>query len=377
MSLPENYAGSSRFLSRLILSLLAAVLVLTACGDTTTAPAVSITATTTNPGATGQTTKAAQLQGVIRLGFFPNLTHPQALVGIGTGTFAAAPGSGVKLETKPFNAGPAAVEALLAGEIDLTYLGPNPSINAYVKTKGDGVRIIAGAASGGVSFIVRPDIKFDSAKDLDGKKIATPQLGNTQDVALRNYIKQNGLETKENGGTVEVVPTDNPNILQLFQNKQIDGAWVPEPWASRLIVEQKGKLFLDESSLWPDGKFVITNILVSTKFLNEKPELVKAILSAHIQATLDIQKDPAAAMKVINDQLKQLTGKGLSDEVLKSSFNKLQVTFDPLKTSLFKSADSAFALGFLGKAKPKLDNLYDLRILNALLTEKGLPTITQ
>jgi NitT/TauT family transport system substrate-binding protein len=381
----KNYFGSSRYPRPLILSLLAAVWLLTACGNNRPTSAVPLGATTAAgaatttaaPAGSHQTTGATALSGAVRLGFFPNLTHPQALVGIGNGLFAAVLGGGVKLETKPFNAGPAAVEALLAGEIDLTYIGPNPSINAYVKTKGAGVRVIAGAASGGVSFIVRSEIKFDSAADLGGKKIATPQLGNTQDVALRNYIKQNGFDTKENGGSVEVVPTDNPNILQLFQNKQIDGAWVPEPWASRLIVEQKGKLFLDESSLWPDGKFVITNILVSTRFLNEKPELVRAILSAHIQATLDIQKDPATAKKIINEQLMTLTGKGLSDEVLNSSFSKLQITFDPLKTSLLKSADSAFSLGFLGKDKPKLDNLYDLRILNSLLTEKGLPTVNQ
>jgi NitT/TauT family transport system substrate-binding protein len=382
MNLRKYISRYTRFFSLSIISLLVTTGLLAACGDSTTTNSTVSTTVGTTSASTGTpagaaATKTTQLQGTVRLGFFPNLTHPQALVGIGNGLFAQALGSGVKLETKPFNAGPAAVEALLAGELDLTYIGPNPSINAYVKTKGDGVRIIAGAASGGVSFVVRSDVKYDGPKDLDGKKIATPQLGNTQDVALRSYIRQNGLETKENGGTVEVVPTDNANILQLFQNKQIDGAWVPEPWASRLIVEQKAKLVLDESSLWPDGKFVITNILVSTRFLNEKPELVKAILSAHIQATLDIQKDPEAAKKVINAQLTQLTGKGLSDEVLKSSFNKLQITFDPLKSSLLKSADTTFALGFLGKDKPNLDNLYDLRILNALLAEKGLPAINQ
>jgi NitT/TauT family transport system substrate-binding protein len=264
----------------------------------------------------------------------------------------------------------------LAGEIDLTYIGPNPAINAYVKTKGDGVRVVAGAASGGVSFVVRPDSNINTAKDLDGKKIASPQLGNTQDVALRAYIKQAGLETKENGGSVEVIPTDNANILQLFENKQIDGAWVPEPWATRLIVEKKGKLFLDERSLWPNGKFIITHILVSNKFLTEKPELVKAIISAHVQTTLDIQKNPTAAKKVLNDQLAALTGKGLSDQVLEDSFSKLELTLDPLKSSLLKSADDAFKLGFLGKDKPQLDGLYDFKLLNQVLTEKGLPTIS-
>lgn len=362
---------------------------LAACGDSTatTAPAATTAAATTSSSTTSTVTTAGaptvtaskpagQLQGTLRLGFFPNLTHPQALVGIGNGTFAAALGSGVKFESTPFNAGPAAVEALLAGQIDITYIGPNPSINAYVKTKGDGVRIIAGAASGGVSFIVRPDANINTAKDLDGKKIATPQLGNTQDVALRSYIKKNGLDTKENGGTVQVVPTDNANILQLFQNKQIDGAWVPEPWATRLVVEQKGKVFLEESSLWPNGKFVITNILVSTKFLNDKPDLVKAFLAAHLQITQDIQKDPAAAKKTINDEIKALSGKPMPDQELNDSFSKIEIIVDPIKSSLLKSADDAFSLGFLGKDKPNLDNLYDLRILNSLLNEKGLPQVS-
>ncbi|HEX2909788.1 MAG TPA: ABC transporter substrate-binding protein [Chloroflexia bacterium] len=368
----------------LILSLLfIATLLLSACGDnaSTVAPASStvasaVTAVATTASAGSNTTAASKpLQGTLRLGFFPNLTHAQALVGIGNGTFARVLGSGVKLETKPFNAGPAAVEALLAGDIDMTYIGPNPAITAYTKTQGNGVRVIAGAASGGVSFVVRPDAGINSAKDLAGKKIASPQLGNTQDVALRAYIKQAGLETTEKGGNVQVVPTDNSNILQLFQNKQIDGAWVPEPWATRLVVEQKGKVLLDERSLWPDGKFVITHILVSNKYLKQNPEIVRAFLDAHIQVTQDIQRDPESAKKVINDQLKSLTGKALPDEILNQSFSKLDIVLDPLKSTLLKSADSAFDAGFLGKTKPQLDGLYDLTILNSLLQEKGLKTV--
>jgi NitT/TauT family transport system substrate-binding protein len=354
----------------LITGLLIGSFILTACGDAATNTPANRAAT--SGAATTQTTA---LQGTVRLGFFPNLTHAQALVGLGNNTFATALGNGVKLETKPFNAGPAAIEALLAGELDITYIGPNPAINAYVRTKGQSVRIIGGSASGGVSFIVRPEANINEARDLDGKKIATPQLGNTQDVALRKYIKEAGLKTKEQGGTVEVIPTENPNILQLFENKQIDGAWVPEPWATRLILEKKGKLFLDERTIWPDGKFVITHLLVSTKFLNEKPELVKAILSAHIQITQDIQKNPAAAKKVINDQLKALGSSPLPDAVIDASLPRIEFLIDPLRSSLLKSAESAFDLGFLGKERPDLANLYDLKLLNSVLSEKGLPTI--
>lgn len=354
-----------------LLLLLITIGVLAACGNTTPA---NIPATTS--AATINASSGARLQGTIRLGFFPNLTHAQALVGIGSGAFAQALGSDVKLETTAFNAGPAEMEALLAGDIDIGYVGPNPPINSYIKSKGQSVRIIAGAASGGVSLVVRPDSNINTAKDLAGKKIATPQLGNTQDVALRSYIKQNGLETTDKGGNVEVVPTDNANILQLFANKQIDGAWVPEPWATRLVVESKGRVFLDESSLWPDGKFIITLIAVNTKFLNEKPALVKAFLAAHLQVTQTIQKDPVTAKQVINDQLKALSGKALAPEILNASFDKIQLVTDPLKSSALKAANDAYAAGFLGKDKPNLDNLFDLKILNSLLTEKGLPTIS-
>jgi NitT/TauT family transport system substrate-binding protein len=338
----------------LITGLLIGSFILTACGDAATNTPANRAAT--SGAATTQTTA---LQGTVRLGFFPNLTHAQALVGLGNNTFATALG----------------IEALLAGELDISYIGPNPAINAYVRTKGQSVRIIGGSASGGVSFIVRPEANINEARDLDGKKIATPQLGNTQDVALRKYIKEAGLKTKEQGGTVEVIPTENPNILQLFENKQIDGAWVPEPWATRLILEKKGKLFLDERTIWPDGKFVITHLLVSTKFLNEKPELVKAILSAHIQITQDIQKNPAAAKKVINDQLKALGSSPLPDAVIDASLPRIEFLIDPLRSSLLKSAESAFDLGFLGKERPDLANLYDLKLLNSVLSEKGLPTI--
>ncbi len=360
--------------SILLFALLMLSVAVGACGESTNT-AVNATSTLQAGVSGNPQSGTSNLKGTLRLGFFPNLTHAQALVGIGNGTFATVLGSGVKLETRPFNAGPAAVEAMLAGELDLAYLGPNPAINAYVKTQGQGVRVIAGAVSGGASLVVRADVNITNARDFAGKKIASPQFANTQDVALRTYIIQAGLKTKDQGGEVEVVPTDNANILQLFQNKQIDGAWVAEPWATRLITEAHGRRLLDEKSLWPEGKFVTTNLLVSTKFLNEKPELLKAFLDAHVQATQFIQQNPTAAKKILNDQLKALSGKGLEAGVLDQSFSNLEVTIDPLKSTLLKSADNAFNLGFLGKQKPNLDRLYDLKLLNSVLTEKGLATI--
>lgn len=382
--------------------LLMSLLLLSACGDTATSAATTASAattvattsaaTTTSATAAGATTTsgeattaagatttsgtASNLQGTIRLGYLPNLTHPQALYGLGSGLFNKELGSGVTLKTTSFNAGPDAIEALLAGDLDLAYVGPNPAINGYIKTNGASLRVIAGAASGGVSFVVRGDENITSAKDLANKKFATPQLGNTQDVALRNYLAQNGLKTTDKGGNVQIIPTANSNILQLFQNKQIDGAWVPEPYATQLVVQYHGKVFLDESSLWPQGKFTITLIVASTKFLNAHPDLVKAFLAAHLDATQAIQKDPATAATTINAQLKKLSGKALPDEVLTTSFGKIQLTVDPVKSSLITAANEAFQLGFLGKTQPDLSNLYDLTILNQLLTERGLATVS-
>lgn len=192
--------------------------------------------------ANSTSTSNASTPVTVHLGYFPNITHAVALVGVARGTFQQALGSKATLSTKTFNAGPSLIEALFAGAIDIGYVGPNPAVNGYVKSKGAALRIIAGAASGGALFVTRSDETIHDAKDLSGKRFATPQLGGTQDIALRNYLHQHGLQTADKGGTVTIVPTDNPTILTLFKQKQIDGAWVPEPWASRLILEDKGQV---------------------------------------------------------------------------------------------------------------------------------------
>jgi len=206
----------------------------------------------------------------VRLGYFRNITHAVPLLGVDKGYYAKRLGS-TKLETQTFNAGPAEIEALLSGGLDAGYLGPNPAINAYAKSKGAGIRIISGAASGGVQLVVKPEIR--SAADLKGKRVATPQLGNTQDVALRAWLKEHGLtaSSANEAGDVQVEPTENPTTLQLFQDGKLDGAWVPEPWASRLVLEGGGKVLVDEKTLWPRGRFVITHLIVRTEFLEKHP----------------------------------------------------------------------------------------------------------
>jgi len=322
----------------------------------------------------GCATPATKGPVTMRVGYFPNITHSQALVGVARGDFSKAVGQDVTLDVKVFNAGPSAIEAMFAGQLDLSYIGPNPAINGYVKSNGEALRVIAGATSGGAALIIRPDANIARPEDLAGKKIASPQLGNTQDVALRAYLAAHGLKPTEKGGDVQVIPTDNPQILDLFRQKQIDAAWVPEPWATRLIVDGGGVLFLDERDLWPGGDFVTTNIIVNTQFLKEHPDLVKAWLRAHVEATLWELANPDQAKQIANDEIKRLTGKALAQEVVDGAWSRMRVTYDPISTSLIKSADSAYTAGFL-KDKPDLSGIYDLTLLNQVLKEKGLPPV--
>ncbi|HEV7932285.1 MAG TPA: ABC transporter substrate-binding protein [Actinomadura sp.] len=304
----------------------------------------------------------------LRLGYFPNITHATALVGVRKGFFTKNLGSGVELTTATFNAGPAATEALFSGAIDATYIGPSPSINAWSKSHGKAVKIISGAASGGASLVVRPSIR--SVEELRGKTIATPQLGNTQDVALRHFLRQKGLKTDKNGGgDVKVRPQDNSVTLQSFAQGAIDGAWVPEPHASRLVLENKGKRLVNENDLWPGRKFVITNLLVRTEFLKAHPDLVKKLIKGSVEANEYINAHPAEARKSANDQLAALTGKPLKDDVSASSFKEISFTDDPVAASLRQGAAHAREIGLLDPVD--LRGIYDLGPLNEVLKSSG------
>ncbi|GAA2081053.1 ABC transporter substrate-binding protein [Actinomadura alba] len=304
----------------------------------------------------------------IKLGYFPNITHATALVGIQKGFFTKQLGSGVKLTTATFNAGPSATEALFSGAIDATYIGPSPAINAWAKSHGKAIKIISGAASGGASLVVNPSIK--SVEDLRGKTIATPQLGNTQDVALRYYLKQKGLRTDKNGGgDVKVRPQDNAVTLQSFAQGAIDGAWVPEPHASRLVLENKGKRLLNENDLWPGRKFVVTHLIVRTEFLKSHPDLVKKLVAGSVEANAFINSDPAGAKKSANAQLAELSGKPLKDDVLESSFKEIAFTDDPIASSLHEGAKHAQEIGLLEPVD--LAGIYDLGPLNEVLKTEG------
>jgi NitT/TauT family transport system substrate-binding protein len=332
-------------------------------------------AQTANNNGSSTAAPASNAGTTVRLAYFPNFTHAVGLVGVARGAFQQALGESNKLDVKAFNAGPALIEALLAGEVDIGYVGPNPAINGYVKSKGEALRIIAGASSGGALFVVRPEANIKTAKDLDGKQFATPQLGGTQDVALRYYLQQNGLKTADKGGTVKIIPTQNPDIVTLFKQGQIDGAWVPEPWATRLIQEANGQVFVDERTLWPNGKFVTTLVVVRTAFLNEHPNLVKKFLQAHVETVEFILANGEQAMQLTNKEIERLTTKPLPDKVIKQAFGNVELTYDPLPKTLLSVADAAYALGFLGQTKPDLSGIFDFKLLNEVLEQKSLPIV--
>src|SRR6476620_2341845 len=315
---------------------------------------------------------------ILRIGYFPNFNHAQAVIGIQNGDFQKTlDTNGVTIKTHVFDAGPSVIEALLANQLDIAYVGPNPAINGYVASGGKDLRIISGAASGGAVFVVRNDSGINSPKDFAGKKFATPQLGNTQDVALRKYLLDHGYKTTETGGNVTVVPIANADTLTLFLKKQLDGAWVPEPWGARLVKEGGGKILLDERDLWPQGKFVTNNLVVRTDYLQNNPDVIKKLLAANVNETLWINSHKEQAAKLLNDGIKKITGKAIPADVLNASLSRIDFTYDPLKLQLLQSANNAFDVGYLGKQRPDLSGIFDTKLLDEVLKEKGLQPLEQ
>lgn len=309
----------------------------------------------------------------LRVGFFPNMTHAQALVGKERKVFEQKVG---KIDWKSFNAGPSAMEALLAGQLDLVYVGPNPAVNAFMRSKGRALRIVAGSASGGAALVVPQESTIASAKDLKGKKVAAPELGNTQDVALRYWLKGQGLAV---GRDLQVVSVKNPEIFNFFRLRQIAAAWVPEPWLSRLVLEAKGRILVDERKLWPGGKFPTAVLVARTEYLQSHPEIVRGFLAGHLEVGEWIAKHPAEAKNAINAQLQVLTGKPLPAKLLDEAFSRVLLTPDPLQGELLTSAARAGELGYLPKEavfpKARLKEIFDLTILNALLKERRQPPV--
>ena len=307
----------------------------------------------------------------VRLGYFPNITHAPAIIGVEKGFFQQALGPN-KLQTATFNAGPEAVDALFADSIDAAFVGPNPAVNAFQKSNGEAIRIVSGSTSGGAGLVVKPTIT--SPADLKGKKIATPQLGNTQDVALRSYLKSQGFNVDTSGGgDVSIIPQANADTLTQFATGDIDGAWVPEPFFTRMQQDSGGKVLVDEKTLWPNGRFVTTQLIVATKFLNAHPDVVLDLITGEGQAIKFIQDSPADAQKVTNDGIAKLSGKALKDSVVTAAFGNMSFTLDPIASSLKKSAQDAKDVGLLDNAN--VQGIYDLSQLNQYLKTAGQPQV--
>jgi NitT/TauT family transport system substrate-binding protein len=298
----------------------------------------------------------------LRLGYFPNVTHAPALIGLEKGLFEKELGE-TELTRQEFNAGPNEVAALLGGSLDIGFIGSGPAVNAYAKSNGEAVRLISGVTSGGAQLVTTPDIT--KPEDLIGKTVVTPQLGNTQDVALKKWLADKELTEK-----VEVTNLENAQTLDAFKGGQVQAAWLPEPWSSRLVLEAGAKVFLDEKDLWPDGQFPTTVVIVRTQFLNEHPETVKAFLKGLV-ASIDYANDnPAEAQTAVNTQLEELTGKALKPATIERAWSGITLTFDPIAGEFKQLAQDQVTAGIAEKA-PDVAGFADLTALNAVLKEAG------
>lgn len=301
----------------------------------------------------------------LRLGFFPNLTHGPALVGLQHGELqkALAP---LTVDAKPFNAGPPAMEALFAGALDACYVGPAPAINGYLRSHGEALVIVAGVAINGAGLVVRKEAGIHGPADLHGKKLASPQLGNTQDVALRKYLEDHGLQSKDRGGDVQVLPLANADILALMKQKQLDGAWVPEPWTTRLVDEADGTLLVDEKELWPQKKFPTTVLVVTKKLLAEHPDTVKKLVAAHVETIAWMKAHPDDARKLVDTGLQKWAKKALPDALLKKAYANVEPSPELLEAELKTQLADGRALGFLPR-EGDVTGLTDRRILDEVL----------
>ncbi|MEU2161097.1 aliphatic sulfonate ABC transporter substrate-binding protein [Streptomyces chengbuensis] len=308
----------------------------------------------------------------VRIGYFPNLTHATALVGVQEGLIQKELG-GTRIAPQTFNAGPSEIEALNGGSLDIGFIGPSPSINGYVKSQGKNLRIISGSASGGVKLVVNPD-RIKTLDDIKGKRIATPQKGNTQDVAFLNWVSGKGwkVDAESGKGDVSVVRTDNKVTPDAYKSGSIDGAWVPEPTASKLVSEG-AKVLLDETALWPGKQFVITNVIVSQTFLKEHPDVVEAVLRGTVKTNAWINANPEKAKASANAALKAETGKELAPEVIDPAWPSIRITDDPLAATLKTQSEWAVKAELIDE--PDLNGIYDLTLLNKVLKAEGRPEV--
>lgn len=290
----------------------------------------------------------------IRIAYFPNIGHAIPIVGMEQGFFEKSLGNDVQIETRVFDSGPQAIESLFANSVDLVYVGPGPAITGFLNSENHNVKILAGAASGGASFIVHPNSEIRLASDFAGKKIAAPQIGNTQDVSLRSYLSEHGLKSADKGGSVIIYNIPNPDIYTLFVKGDIDGAWVAEPWATILETELGGKRLFHEEEFWPNKEFASVLLIGNVDYVEKHPQVISNFLMSHHETAIWINQNPVDTRIIFNDFLKSYLGKSISDDVVDAALSNIVITDDPKSDSVYSFAKKADALGYLGR------NGYDL-----------------
>ncbi|MBI2111881.1 MAG: ABC transporter substrate-binding protein [Nitrosarchaeum sp.] len=294
----------------------------------------------------------------IRVAYFPNINHAVPIIGMEKGTFENQIGNNTVIEPILFDAGPQVIESIFAGSIDIAYVGPGPAINGFLKSEDHNVKILSGAASGGASFIVHPNSKIESVADFEGKRIAAPQIGNTQDISLRTYLSENGLKPAEKGGSVIVLNISNPDIYTLFAKGDIDAAWVPEPTATILVQQLDGKRLFNEEELWPDNRFASVLLIAREEYVKQNPEIINKWLEAHKQTVDWINSNPEQTRIIFNQFMKKETGKSLPDKLVDESLSNLEITSDPIVSSVHTFAKRADSLGYLGRHGYSLDGIF-------------------
>ena len=297
-------------------------------------------------------------QDKLRVAFFPSIGHAVPIVGLENGIFQQEIGNKIEIETKIFDSGPQVIESIFASSIDIAYVGPGPIINGFLKSDGNDIKILSGAASGGASFIVQPNSGLDSIENFNGKRIASPQISNSQDVSLRYYLESNGLKPVEKGGTVFVLNISNPDIYTLFAKGDIDGAWVSEPWATLLVEELDGVRLFNEEKLWPGEQFASVLLIARTNYLENNPEIIQNWVKSHEETVLWINSNPDKSKIIFSNFLKNYMGKSLPSKIIDESFSNLEITSDPIKNSVLTFAERADSLGYLGRTGYNLDGIF-------------------
>ena len=294
----------------------------------------------------------------IRIAFFPSIIHAVPIVGMENQTFSENLDTDLDIQVKIFDSGPQVIESIFSNSVDLAYVGPGPVINGYLKSDGKDLKILASAANGGASFVIQKNSGLESIENYSGKRIAAPQISNTQDVSLRHYLAENGLISAEKGGDVFVLNISNPDIYTLFAKGDIDGAWVPEPWATMLVEELDGIRLFDENEFWPENKFSSVLLIGRADYIEKNPEIIKKWIDANEKTVKWINDNPTESKKLYNEFLKDYMGKTLPEKIVEESFSNIVITSEPVEKSIHIFAERADSLGYLGRDGYTLDEIF-------------------